>query len=506
MPAARYWRLVGCKPYGYAADLSLSEIALYADATRVDTGLTCSYTPSSGSLSNLTDGSTSSVCTFAPSSFNKSNFALAWDLGSVQDVTSIRIGSAADKSTFLAEGLLQASTDGVRWIGVSRMQGITYPGAGALTEVSKFKVRSPDFLARFEGVNGAQVVSNEYGSAPTFTFSSGVALSTAQSYAGSSSMYFPGTDRFLYSASQPHAASFNSSSQHSMSAWVYYDATSYISDSMVIGAAWETYSSSAFQEGWYLEVSQTGRLNLSLAFNSAFPGSPGTFLQSPEGVVVPLQTWTHVAWDRHQDTIWLYLNGQVVATANILSPQLFQGLATRNFGIGCINTNLVNSPWKGYIDEYMLLNGAAVFGGMPFTPGPWQDQVGDSPSSYAATPDLLIESLSFDKVLFANPTASTQVESIEQPARLDVYFGGNGVINGTVKEKSEPSNVPLYRRVRLLDQRSGYVVAETWSNATTGAYSFANIDRSRKYTVVSYDHTGFYRAVIADNLTPDLMS
>lgn len=87
-----------------------------------------------------------------------------------------------------------------------------------------------------------------------------------------------------------------------------------------------------------------------------------------------------------------------------------------------------------------------------------------------------------------------------------MYFGGNGIIVGTVKEKSTPSNIPLYRRVRLVEQRIGYVVAETWSNATTGAYSFANIDRSRKYTVVSYDHTGFYRAVIADNLTPDLMS
>lgn len=113
---------------------------------------------------------------------------------------------------------------------------------------------------------------------------------------------------------------------------------------------------------------------------------------------------------------------------------------------------------------------------------------------------------SFDVVLFANPTTNTQVKLSQQSARLDLYFGGNGVINGTVKEKSTPSNIPLYRRVRLVEQRSGYVVAETWSNATTGAYTFANIDRSRKYTVVSYDHTGVYRAVIADNLTPDLMS
>lgn len=506
MPSARYWRLVGCKPYGYGADLSLSEVALYAGATRVDTGLACPYTPSSGSLSNLADGSTSSVCTFTPASFDKSNFALTWDLGSAQDVTSIDIGSAANKSSYLAEGLLQASSNGSIWTSVSRIRGLTYPGANALTSVANFKVVDPTFLARFDGTNGAQSISNAYGSTPTFTFSTGVALSTAQKYSGTASMYFPGTDKLLYSSTQPHAASFIASTQQSMSAWIYYDNASYLANSLRVGSAWDTYSSNTAQEGWVLAVNASGGLDCTLFFNNAFPGSPSVTLSSA-AASIPLQTWTHVAWDRRGDNFWLYINGQVVDSETLVNAGTFAGLATRQFAIGCTNANTSNTPWKGYIDEYMLLNGAAIFGGLPFTPGAWIDQTGDSPSAYTASPDVILDSRTFDKILFSNPTTNTQAKITDvQAVRRDLYFGGNGVVNGTVKEKSTPSNIPLYRRVRLIDQRSGNMVAETWSNATTGAYTFANIDRSRKYTVVSYDHTGFYRAVIADNLTPDLMS
>lgn len=84
----------------------------------------------------------------------------------------------------------------------------------------------------------------------------------------------------------------------------------------------------------------------------------------------------------------------------------------------------------------------------------------------------------------------------------DAYWGGLGVISGTVKEKNLPSNTPVVRRVRLFDQRSSLLVAETWSTPGTGAYSFENLDASLKYTVIAYDHTGLYGAVIADGLTP----
>jgi hypothetical protein len=91
-------------------------------------------------------------------------------------------------------------------------------------------------------------------------------------------------------------------------------------------------------------------------------------------------------------------------------------------------------------------------------------------------------------------------------ARRDIYFTGDGAIYGTVKEQGSPANVPLRRKVLLLDETTNIIMRETWSDAVTGAYSFANIDRSRRYTVITYDYTNNYRAVIADNLVASVVA
>jgi hypothetical protein len=87
--------------------------------------------------------------------------------------------------------------------------------------------------------------------------------------------------------------------------------------------------------------------------------------------------------------------------------------------------------------------------------------------------------------------------------RLDIYFSGKGRITGTVKQKATPSNVPLRRRVFLLDETTNLIVRDTWSDAATGAYSFDAIDMNRRYTVITYDYENNYRAVIADNIVAE---
>jgi hypothetical protein len=87
--------------------------------------------------------------------------------------------------------------------------------------------------------------------------------------------------------------------------------------------------------------------------------------------------------------------------------------------------------------------------------------------------------------------------------RKDIHFSGHGFIAGTVKEKGQPDQ-PLVRRVQLVSENTRVLVAETWSDAN-GAYLFELIDPSQRYTVVSYDYKQMYRAVIADNLRPEMM-
>lgn len=91
----------------------------------------------------------------------------------------------------------------------------------------------------------------------------------------------------------------------------------------------------------------------------------------------------------------------------------------------------------------------------------------------------------------------------------DIYRGGAGFVADTVKERPkgapEGSEVPVWRRVRLYDERQGSCIAETWSDATTGVYRFEYVDMERIYTVLSYDHNGNFVAEAASSVTPQRM-
>lgn len=87
----------------------------------------------------------------------------------------------------------------------------------------------------------------------------------------------------------------------------------------------------------------------------------------------------------------------------------------------------------------------------------------------------------------------------------DFIHGGHGRIIGTVEEKASP-NLPLRRRVRLHRDVDGLCVRETWSDATTGAYEFTDINPAYRYTAIAYDYEHNHRAVAADNLTPEVLS
>ena len=107
----------------------------------------------------------------------------------------------------------------------------------------------------------------------------------------------------------------------------------------------------------------------------------------------------------------------------------------------------------------------------------------------------------------AVPAFSAGVEAKRIGSRANFLFDSTarGRIDGTVKRKSDPSNVALRRRVRLYRDIDGLLIAETWSSAATGAYSFDYIEPNWTYTVIAFDHEHNFRAVLADNLTPSLI-
>lgn len=102
---------------------------------------------------------------------------------------------------------------------------------------------------------------------------------------------------------------------------------------------------------------------------------------------------------------------------------------------------------------------------------------------------------------------STPLVGSGQRAQPDFLINprARGRITGTVKQKSDPVNLPLSRRVRLYRERDGALMREAWSDAA-GVYSFECVEEFEKYTVVAWDYQRLYRAVVADNLQPELMT
>jgi hypothetical protein len=202
---------------------------------------------------------------------------------------------------------------------------------------------------------------------------------------------------------------------------------------------------------------------------------------------------THIAVTRDGSTWRLFVDGQLESTATwggtLNNPSVVYA--------ACIGSDTrVGVPrWyvKGYIDEVRITIGVPRYVAN-FTPQATPFYFAPIIARAIATgPVRQVPPGTFPAAPVARAVGAVGV-------RRDVYFAGDGVILGTVKEQGSPSNVPLRRKVLLLDETTNLIVREVWSDAVTGAYSFANIDRSRRYTVITYDYLRNYRAVIADNL------
>lgn len=82
-------------------------------------------------------------------------------------------------------------------------------------------------------------------------------------------------------------------------------------------------------------------------------------------------------------------------------------------------------------------------------------------------------------------------------ASLDTQFGGAFKVIGTAKVSGTP-DIPVRRFVGLFHERSRRIVRSVWSDAA-GSYAFYNVSQG-PWSVVSWDHTNEYNAVIAANI------
>lgn len=82
-------------------------------------------------------------------------------------------------------------------------------------------------------------------------------------------------------------------------------------------------------------------------------------------------------------------------------------------------------------------------------------------------------------------------------------FSGFGTVSGTVKKVGTP-NLPGKYRAVLHEQASALPVQVQWTEPSTGAYVFTNLNVGLKYYVVARDHTGQYAGECETDLVPEV--
>lgn len=484
MAVHRYWRLTGfCTRDN--GPLELSEARLYEGTTLADATSTLSATvaPTAGALADLRDGLATWVVSWPYATYAQPGFALLWDFGAGSGIefATLRLGSGTRAGTYPLDILLQYSDDGTSWTTYKSVVAAIYPGALTLTAEPSVAIIDPNFPSVSLLVRDA--LADESAAARPVTNLGGVTVSTSQSKFGGSSLYFDGTGGLSLPAAP---AMCYLGGDFTLEAWVYL-----VDSSKKWLQLLDARTSAATEAPWVwtIEAEEGGVYKLCL-FN-------GTYYRAQ--TAIPLLQWVHVATTRVGSTLRHFLNGVEIGAMTLAGA--LAGTATMY--VGGKDTSLYK--FKGYMDGLRLTNGVPRYAG-DFIPASFDNEllvlpIDTGPPSRvrftAPKPEQMRPTVA--------PSKGAASSHLREYAFFDAYHGGLGIIYGTVKEKNTPANAPLRRKVRLMDERSGLVIRETWSDAATGAYEFRGIKQGTPYTVLAYDHAHNYRAFAGDNLLPDPM-
>lgn len=494
MPAARYWRAVGLQSVGGGA-LELSALHLYLGGVRVDgpATLTSTFAPDSGVLAALQDDDTATTARWLDVS--APGFALVWDFGAgnAQDVAAVRLGAGVLYAEWLETLALQYSSDGVVWATLGSIAAFSWPGAKALQAVSAdgdANFSAVSLLLHMDGTDGSTTFTDRSPSPKVVTAYGNAKLSAAESKFGGTSAYFDGVGDYL-------AAQTDISNTQSWTGECWFKVPNLLS-----GAEFHTffgrYPMTSVPGRWFFGVSSTGYLRLWCAPTAFF----ATTAIANDGA------WHHAALvvDRGLSEVRIYLDGVRVGTSPILTFYLYGEIL-----VGTYNPGVDNEALKGYLQDVRFTVGVARYASN-FTPpvAPFREAFGA-----ASVPPPLRPSSGVPPILLSGGSAGDTVMTLPpDTTHLDRQDANGTEANAPatryripgprwVKEKTASTNVPLRRRVQLYNQRDSRLVREVWSDPVTGEYSFDNIRGDTTYFVIAFDHTGHYRAVIADNLTPE---
>ena len=521
MAAHRYWRLVGFAVEG-AGSLELSEVQLYAGGARVGGTVvpTCPIAPASGALADLSDGLAAGVVSWPASAHRAPGFALVWDLtGAGADVDAIQFGGI-NGNTFPRDFTLQFSDDSLLWvtsvniINAGYSSGLSMLPLAPISPAVLFATGErgawydpSDLSTLFQDAAGTTPVTAIGQSVGKVLDKSGNTNHATQATAGNRPILrqdslgfnyldFNGSSSFLATASAQFSAAdklsvFSATTQNNGSISIILELSQNVNSNTGT---------------FYLVSSEASAGDLSFRNRGNGPNQIGG---ASAGAVTPITRVVSQSLDIAGTTIASEIAVRInQSPETLLNPPISTDSGTGNYGayplyIGArAGTSLF---FNGRIYG-LIIRGVSSSAGQINLAEQWLNYKAPlTPSSLDLNQSSRLRGNPLTPEHMVGPSLPNGAASshLREYAFFDAYHGGLGIIYGTVKEKQTPANAPLRRKVWLLDERSGLVIRETWSDAATGGYEFRGIKQGTPYTVLAYDHAHNYRAFAGDNLLPD---
>ncbi len=477
MASARYWRVTDVTAHS-SAYLELGALELWADGLKLTATLTCAIAPVSGALTNLSDANLATTAKW----FISPGLAFVFDLGSAGIVDVPRFG-AVGAPEFVASCTLEYSDDGQSWAQASSFIQVIYPGSQTLTEIvtTGYVDDYPSqvtLLLRGDGSNGSTSFPDGSDTPKTVTAYGNARVSTAQRKFGWASIYMAGSGDYLQT---PQSSDFAFPGDFTIEFWAWKSANG--------GAGYDCAlttdtSNGSATNGWFVELSA------SRGFLFAHDGTHViTYSTNPNN-----STWTHWAISRTGSVLKAFRQGVEIYTGTNTTSFLANGV----FGVGGSSV-LSSYPYNGYIDDLKITKGVGRYTAAfdPELLGAGSARIPTEPPDLVTNPAGQADSLSTVTPPDFDTGQHGQVSILNRGE-----LSGWGRITGTTKVTPA---TPVTRKVRLHRDVDGLLVDTVWSDAVTGAYQFDDLNPDISYTVLSYDHTQTFRAVVADRVLSEPM-
>lgn len=350
-------------------------------------------------------------------------------------------------------------------------------------------------LFQFDGADGSSTVTDDSASPKTMTLvgSPTPLISTTQSQFGGASLNFANAASYATLGSSGEFDFLTDTATNwTIEFWLRLD--SLTGGRCILAKG----SNSGTMTCLLIFVSATGVASVSL-YNGYSYG--GNYAQTAAGAVA-VNTWCHIAatYERASRSLRISCNGVASSSTTLSYVESWytsNGLPLR---IGRYSDNLYPIT-GGYIDCLRIIKGIPFYPDLFVLPTSALGEITSLELPVRATGDSALPQLNQSSG-WSGSSQSAFVFTSDRPNGVVIGTNGRGRIFGTTKIKGTP-NYAVHRKVQLIHDRSGITCRQMWSDPTTGYYEFTSLDMDSTYTVITYDYEHNFRAVIADNLTPE---